>query len=313
MAPTDTFLKAWEKPFLTYRPMLMSYVFRMTGSLAEAEDIVQDVFLECANVDLSKIENPKAWLMKVTSNKGLDHLKSAPKKREEYYGVWLPDAIPDAFQFWGGYENSSPDNALLISQSLTTSFLLLLEKLSPEERVVFLLGEIFEYSFKEIAELLDKSEAACRKTAERARKKVSDQKIRSAEISPKAEKLIADFFEAMKLGDPSALTPFLAEDSEFWSDGGGKVPAAPMVFKDRGAIARFFAGLAKAPFLQNVIFKTEVSTVNAMPGAVISKQLPSGEWVFETIFSFEIENGKLVRIFAQRNPDKLRALTGRLS
>ncbi len=139
----DNYFKQWEVFFQQYRTYLVSFAFRMTGSLSEAEDIVQETFLECASMNPQTIESPKSWLTKVCSNKGLDHLKKAYKKRETYSGPWLPDAIPDSYQVWSSLAApASPDQNLLLSESLTTSFLLLIEKLTPEERAVYLLSEI---------------------------------------------------------------------------------------------------------------------------------------------------------------------------
>ena len=131
----SNFLSAWEPRLLQHKQYLIAFAFRMTGSLAEAEDIVQDTFIECAYVDPLTIDNHKAWLTRVCSNKGLDHLKSAYKKRVTYPGVWLPDAIPESLELADEFE---------LAESATTSFLLLAEKLSPEERVVYLLFEVFE-------------------------------------------------------------------------------------------------------------------------------------------------------------------------
>jgi len=134
MTMSEDHLKAWESDWKQYRPFLISFAYRMTGSLSEAEDLVQDTFLECARVPRSEIRNPKSWLTKICANKGIDHLKSAYKRRETYPGTWLPDAIPDSLQVWTNLHGSeSPEKTLIVSESLTTSFLLLAERLTPEE------------------------------------------------------------------------------------------------------------------------------------------------------------------------------------
>src|SRR6185295_14870114 len=167
---SENYHNDWESDWKQYRPFLISFAFRMTGSLSEAEDLVQDTFLECARIPRSEIKNPKSWLTKICANKGIDHLKSAYKKRETYPGTWLPDVIPDSLQIWTSlHESESPEENLIASESITTSFLLLVERLTPEERAVYLLSEVFEYSFREISTFLEKSEDACRKTAQRAR------------------------------------------------------------------------------------------------------------------------------------------------
>lgn len=273
--------------------------------MSEAEDIVQDTYLACVNTSPSEIGNHKGWLVRVCTNKALDYLKLGHKKRETYIGVWLPDAVPDSFQLWKNLEDSgSPDDQLLRSESLTTSFLLILQKLTPEERVVYLLGDIFYYSFKEIADFIKKSEDACKKIAQRARKAIDNHR-KFQKYGENSQKLISEFFEFAKSGNSEELKKFLASDSEFWTDSGGKVPAASRkVLTDHTRISRFFAGIwSSKPFLSGAV-KQEFQMVNGRPGLVVSRQ-EGVSWVFETILSFEIEDGKMVRIYAQRNPDKL--------
>jgi RNA polymerase sigma-70 factor (ECF subfamily) len=301
-------LNLWEKQWTLHRPFLVSFAFRMTGSLAEAEDLVQDTFLESTAVDASQIENHKSWLTKVCSNKCLDHLKSAYKRRETYSGPWLPDAIPESYQLWGSLqEGSAPDQNILVSETLTTSFLLLAESLTPEERVVFLLSEVFEYSFKDIAQFLDKSDDSCRKIAQRAREAVASKRAKFNNTA-NAEKLIARFFEHAKNGNDSAIKELLADESEFWSDGGGKVAASTHVLTHNSQIASFFKFLGTTPTFKTADYKLEFHFVNSRPGVVISKKLPSGLWEFETIMTFEMRDEKIARIYAQRNPDKFKAL-----
>jgi len=309
MNQNENYIKQWENLISKHRSYLVSFAFRMTGSLSEAEDLVQDTFIECAEIDPATIQNPKSWLTKVCSNKGLDHLKSAYKKREDYSGTWLPDAVPDSLHIWGpSNSNNLPDQNLLSSESLTTSFLLLIERLTPEERVVYLLSEVFEYPFKDIASFLNKSEEACRKMAQRARQSVVKNRPGFSADAAESEKLIAKFFESAKAGDHQALVEMLSEDSEFWADGGGKVSASHGILKDPARIANFFKGIWSPRHVEVDHVKFEVTWVNSRPGFVISKKLPAGVWVFDTILSFEMKDGKIARIFAQRNPDKLQAL-----
>jgi len=305
---SENHLSAWELDWKQNRPSLIAFAFRMTGSLSEAEDLVQEVFLECAEVPRAEIRNAKSWLTKICANKGIDYLKSAYKKRETYPGTWLPDVIPDSLQIWSNLNGgASPEKTLIVSESLTTSFLLLAERLTPEERAVYLLSEVFEYSFKEISAFLDKSEDACRKTAQRARAAVHAVP-RFTPDSKDAINLIARFFDYAKNGDKSSLQELLSDESEFWSDGGGKVPAAKTVLAEPEKIATFFAALGASKVFVPRDFKLEFTPVSSRPGLIISRKLPSGLWCFETIFSFEIHGNKIVRIYAQRNPEKLDAL-----
>lgn len=298
----------WEQIFIQHRPYLLSLGFRMTGSLAEAEDIVQDTFVASLSTDPSEIQNHRAWLTRVCSNKALDHLKLAHKKRETYVGVWLPDAVPDSYQFWGNLEDPSlPGDELLRKESLTMSFLLLLQKLSPEERVVYLLNEVFAYSLKEISEFLQKTEEAIKKISQRARKAFDNEK-RFRNDGPESERVISKFFELAKTGNAEALAGMLSPDSEFWPDSGGKVPtASKSVIADIVRTSRFFAGIwSSKPFLSDSI-KWEQHLVNGRPGLIVSSQTESG-WKIDTILSFEVEDGKITRIYSQRNPDKLQVL-----
>lgn len=298
----------WEMHFMNNRTFLLAFSFRMVGSLSEAEDIVQDTFIRCYQTDPESIINHKAWLTKVCSNLALDHLKSAYKRRETYPGVWLPDAIPDRLQIWNNLSNGEDhDKDLILRETLTTTFLLIAEKLKPEERVIYLLSEVFEFSFIEISKLLDKSEEACRKTAQRARLSINENKPKTfaTEESPK---VLAAFFECVKKGDKKALAEMLTEESEFWADGGGKATAVIVVMRDKFKIAQFFNWLGTTDRFSSDKFKAEETIINALPGFAISRQLPSGLWEFETLLSFEFAGDKISRIYSQRNPDKLNTL-----
>lgn len=304
-----SYFSEWEQSFKEYRPFLVAFAFRMTGSLSEAEDLVQETFLMGSSTDPKEIKNHKSWLTKICSNKGLDHLKSAYKRRESYHGTWLPDAVPESLQVWNSLnETPSPDKNLVLSESLTTSFLLLVERLTPEERVVYLLNEVFDYSFKEISTFLEKSEEACRKMAQRARDSMAKDRPTFSSAPSNAEELIAQFFTTAKNGDQAGLVSLLAEGSEFWADGGGKVSASASILYDKEKIARFFKGIGTSPALNSSEFRYEFSLVNSRPGLVISKKLPDGLWTIDGVYSFEFLDQKIVRIYAQRNPDKLKTL-----
>lgn len=308
MEMKENYLSDWEEDWKQHRSFLISFAYRMTGSFSEAEDLVQDTFLECANAPRGEIRNPKSFLTKICANKGIDHLKSAYKKRETYPGPWLPDVIPDSLQVWASlHESASPEKKLMASESLTASFLLLAERLTPDERAVYLLSEVFEYSFKEIATLLDKSQDACRKTAQRARGAVLSAP-RFAANSPNSTRLISEFFESAMNGDNASLIALLSEESEFWSDGGGKVSAAKTVVKEKTKIADFFAALGTSKAFVLSDCKLDFTQVSSRPGLIVSRQLPSGLWTVDTVFSFEILDGTIARIYAQRNPDKLKVI-----
>ncbi len=297
-------LKTWEECYKIQRNFLISYAFRMTGSLMDAEDIVQDTVSECLKHDFEKIENHRAWMTRICSNKALDLLKSAHKNRNKYIGTWLPDAIPDALNFGRSLQNE--DSNFELSESLTISFLILLQTLGPNERAVFLLKEVFAYSFKDISKLLGKSETACRKIAERARNSITEKKYKFSKPTEGAEKLIRQFFEAAETGDQNQLEALLSDNSEFLSDGGGIVPAVP-ILKTKEGIVKFFLSLQKSPIF-STNYQIETSWINSRPGMIISKLANGDKWQVETIMTFEFEAQTIVRIFAQRNPEKLKAI-----
>lgn len=305
MDPTHTqILKSWEECYETQREFLIAYAFRMTGSLEHAEDIVQDTVAQCLKTDFGKVTNHRAWMTRICSNKALDLLKSAESRRMSYIGTWLPDLIPDALDC--GISHQTADSKLELSESITISFLVLLQALSPVERAVFLLKDVFDYPFKMVSELSGKSEQACRKIAERARNAVSKKDVKFTRPSSDAEKLVREFFEAAKAGDKSHLATLLSDHSLFLSDGGGKVAAAPLI-ETKDGIIDFFCALQKSPTFSSQDYRLDTAWINSRPGIIISK-LVNENWRLETLISFEIEERKISRIFAQRNPDKLKLI-----
>lgn len=298
----------WEEILFKYRPSLVAFAFRMLGSLSEAEDLVQETFLETTQVDAKRIVNHRAWLMKVCANKAINQLKKAYKRRESYPGVWLPDQVPEALQIWRPLEGEvSPEKALVLSEGLTTTFLTLLEKLSPSERAVFLLSDIFDYSFKEIAEIIKKSEIACRKTSERARTAIQSNRPKFSKPPKSSEEILKQFFEAAKMGDAKKLMELFAKDAQLWGDGGGQARAAGLITGIE-RIVKFYLAWRDKEIYDASLFQTEFHNVNSRPGIIISKKLSSGYWCFDTILSFEFVDGKIARIYGQRNPERLLSL-----
>jgi RNA polymerase sigma-70 factor (ECF subfamily) len=297
----DTFT-SWQDCYIKQRRFLISYAYRMTGSLADAEDIVQDTVADCLQHDFASINNPAGWMTRVCSHKALDLIKSAQKKRNQYIGTWLPDMIPDSLNL-----ATAEEKHLEKGDSLSVPFLVLLQRLSPVERAVFLLKDVFSYPFKEIAVLLGKNEAACRKMAERARTAVKQDEKRIAKPPLGSEVLIQKFFTALQMGDQQQLEELLAPDSQFFSDGGGKVTAASMIFSGQ-SIATFFSRLRSSPVFSGP-YKMETLWINQRPGLIISVLDSDGILQIDTIMTFELLNEKIVQIFAQRNPDKLRMIS----
>jgi RNA polymerase sigma-70 factor, ECF subfamily len=273
--------------FEAHRQFLFSLAYRLTGSAGDAEDLVQEAWIRWAKIDPSAIESPRAWLSTTITRLCLNHLDSARARREEYRGQWLPEPVaPDA-----------PGDLAERADSMSIAFLVMLESLSPAERAVFLLREVFEYEYAEIAGILDRSEDSCRQLLRRAKLAIAQRRPRFARAG-EAESVIRTFGSALRHGDIGALLSVLYTGVTLTSDGGGKVPSAlnPILGADR--VARFLIGVAaKAP--QGL--EVRDSRVNGQPGFVMLMEgRVSGTW------SFEIEEGRIHRIYVVQNPDKLR-------
>ncbi|MBI0536736.1 sigma-70 family RNA polymerase sigma factor [Roseomonas sp. KE2513] len=278
--------------FAPLRAELIGLAYRMTGSLATAEDIAQDAFLRWNAADRGGIEVPRAWLLKATARLSLDHLRSARHRRELYVGPWLPEPVLDS--------GEAPQQAAHAHvQELSVAFLLALQRLTPAERAVFILHDLFETSFAEIAGLLGRSEAACRKLATRARAHLGEAEPRQDVTEEEARRIAGAFLAASRDGDEAALRGLLAEDVVLRTDGGGVRPAAlnPIAGADR--VGRFFAGLARkraappSPLLH-------LGRVNALPGYVTLE--PDG---LPQTTALEIRDGRIAAIYIVRNPEKL--------
>ena len=205
------------------RPLLFSIAYRMIGSVSEAEDIVQEAFLRIhrAEAEGTRIESPKAYLSAVTTRLSIDHLKSARVRREQYFGQWLPEPLLT--------DDAAPDAAAHAetADSLSTAFLVLLESLTPVERAVFLLREVFDYGYDEIARIVDRTEDNCRQLYVRARRHVDEGRPRFEASRKHRDELVERFFAAAERGDLAALEEMLAADVVVYGDGGGKAPSWP--------------------------------------------------------------------------------------
>src|SRR3954468_16735915 len=242
------------------RPLLFSIAYRMLGSASEAEDIVQEAFLRFHEASKGeKIDNVKAYLSTITTRLSIDHLRSARVKRESYTGTWLPEPLiteqaPDASQH------------AEMADSMSMAFLVLLESLSPVERAVFLLREVFDYPYEEIADTIGKSEDNTRQLAVRARRHVEERKPRFEADKKARDELAGKFWAAAEDGDTEGLMKLLADDVVFYGDGGGKGPAIARPLYGRDKVARFMEGLVRqAQRMEITLTPTEV---NGEPGAV---------------------------------------------
>ena len=274
--------------FEELRSYLFSLAYRMLGSAADAEDIVQEAYLRWDRT--SDVEHPKAFLSKVVTRLCIDHLKSARVRRETYVGPWLPEPL---------LTSAEPDVADQIERadSLSMAFLVMLESLSPIERAIFLLRDVFGYPYPEVAEIVGKSESNCRQIAHRAKEHIEARRPRFSADEKQREELMTAFFNACAMGDLEGLTNLLSEDVVLWSDGGGKVRAARRPIYGPAKVARFVLGiLAKA----SGDIAIQVAEVNGQPGfLVFAGDRP------DTVGSLDIGEGHIRGIRLVVNPDKL--------
>jgi RNA polymerase sigma-70 factor (ECF subfamily) len=284
--------------FTEYRPLMFSIAYRMTGSVADAEDIVQEAFLRVSKV--ADVESPKAYLATTTTRLAIDHLRSARVRRESYVGAWLPEPL---------IESREPDPAerAEMADSLSMAFLVLLESLSPAERAVFLLHEVFAYSYTEIAEITGKSEPNCRQILARARHHIEEGRAgvkgpRFEASRKQRDEVARRFFAAAAGGDLAGLVELLAPDVVMVGDGGGKAWAAAQPLNGQLRVARFILGAMRRG--QKLGARNEPAWVNGQPGAVSYDA--DGRVV--SVLVLDIADGAVQVIRSVVNPDKLHHL-----
>jgi len=272
--------------FQAERARLFAIAYRMLGSAAEAEDVLQDAWLRWQAADVAAIESAPAWLSTVVTRLSLDRLKSARRTREEYVGPWLPEPV----------RTDEPVDP----ESISMAFLVLLERLSPVERAAYLLHEVFDYGHAEVAAMLGKEEAACRQIHHRAKERVRAGRPRFAPSRGEHERLLRAFAAALTRGDLGALEATLAADATLYADSGGKVPAAARrPVQGAHAIAQFFAGLVRK-FPPAADQRFDVIEVNGWP-ALVGRRAGAANFVL----SIEVDGDKIVAIRNVVNPDKL--------
>jgi RNA polymerase sigma-70 factor (ECF subfamily) len=289
--------------FEPYRRRLRGLAYRMLGSMADAEDAVQETYLRWHAADRDHVSNPRAFLMTTTTRICLDVLTSARARREEYVGPWLPAPVIDT-------EALSPDSHTELAEDLSVALLLTLDRLSPLERAAFLLHDVFDFSFSEVAAALERSEAACRQLAARARAHVravrprapSTRDVHPGGVERKHAQLLSAFVTATRSGDLDALMRLLASDVRVVTDGGGKVAASLNVLEGADRAARFLVGATRKGWRDD--FTLRFATINGLPGVIIEG--PDGPVQTN---AFEIEGNVIRALYAVRNPDKLRHLT----
>lgn len=277
--------------FDAHRPLLFGIAYRMLGSAMDAEDIVQEAYLRYREVPPGTINAPKAYLSKVVTRLCLDQLKSASAQRETYIGPWLPEPVltPD-----------QPMERAIERESLSMAFLLMLDKLSPPERAVFVLREVFDYGYDEIAEVVGKSESACRQLLHRARAHLAEQPAYPPVETETHQRVIGEFIQAISSGDLPRLMQLFTDDALSWADSNGKVQAGRRPVLGRDHVARFLLGLArKVP----PGFNLSIERVNTQPAIVMK----DGNQTFGVLL-FDLRDGHIQRVHYVANPDKLRLM-----
>ncbi len=286
-----------ERDYEELRPLLFSIAYRMLGSVSEAEDVVQEAFIRYQRAleeRAQRIRSPKAYLSAAVTRLAIDHLDSARVRREHYVGEWQPEPVLT--------DETALEGERYVEQadSISMAFLLLLERLSPVERAVFLLHDVFDYSYEEVARIVGKSEVNCRQLAVRARRRVRDGAPRFEASREERERLADRFFAAFTgEGDVEDLIELLAADVVAYGDGGGKAPAARKAVHGRERVARLLGGLAEQARKLGV--RARRTEINGQPGAVF---LDSGDRVI-SITTLDIAEGQVQAVRSITNPEKL--------
>ncbi|HEY0943718.1 MAG TPA: RNA polymerase sigma-70 factor [Opitutaceae bacterium] len=282
--------------FNTHRGLLFGIAYRMLGRVSDAEDMVQDVWLRWQKQDAGRIHSPKAWLVSAMTRRCVDQLRLARREREDYYGVWLPEPLMPTTT------DPEPGAAAELSESLTMAFMMMLESLKPTERAVFLLREVFDYDYADIAAILGKSEANCRQIVRRAKTHLQEPAATRPVTppTPQARELVEHFLAATASGEVTEVLARLTEDCTVYSDGGGRVKAAGRPIEGNDHVSRFLLGIW--PRLLAGMERRLVE-INGRPGLVMS-----AEGRVHYAFSFELADHRVRAIYIICNPDKLRHL-----
>jgi RNA polymerase sigma-70 factor (ECF subfamily) len=290
--------RAPEAEIEEQRRLTFGIAYRMTGSVSDAEDIGQEALLrlERARREGEALSSPRAWLSTVTTRLAIDHMRSARVRRESYVGPWLPEPLLTE-------EGPGPADRAEDADTVSQAFLVLLETLSPVERAVFLLRDVFGYDYLQIAEAVGKGEENCRQIATRARKHVEARQARFETDRRHADELLDRFLEASESGDVEALKEVLAADAVVYSDGGGRVSAARRPFSGAERIARFMVRVTRRrPAAAG--FRRRRTRVNGQPGQLLIT--PDG--TVSDVLGVEVADGLIRAIRIVRNPEKLRHL-----
>ncbi len=276
------------------RPYLFSIAYRMLGTVSEAEDVVQEAYVRLTGA--GPIEQPKAYAAKVTTRLAIDTLRSARVRRESYVGPWLPEPLltsgPDA----------DPAHRIEMDDSVSTAFLVLMESLSPLERAAYVLREGFDYSYGELAQVLERSEASCRQLVARARAHIEERRPRFEPDVRRRDELARAFLAASETGDLKALEALLAEDVQIFGDGGGKAAAVVHPVSGNVQVARFLLGLMRQAKTRGWVLR--VVEVNGQPGFAVD----DSDGRLLSVLALQIADSQVQTMHSVANPDKLRHL-----
>lgn len=277
-----------DPTFEEHRPALERLAYRMLGSLADADDVVQEAFLRWSKADRGGVESPRAFLISVVTRLCIDQRRAVDARKERYVGPWLPEPM---------VEVADPARRVEVAETVSLAFLVALETLAPVERAAYLLRRVFDFEYAEIARVLDKSEPACRQLVSRAEQRVRERRPRFDPDPAEAERLTDAFVTAVTTGDMAGMMRLLAADAVAVSDGGGKVPAALAPVRGADRVARFFLGLAKKapPGLE-----LRRVRVNGLPGVLT---VLAGQVV--NVLTLDVIDGRVAACYVVRNPEKL--------
>lgn len=282
-----------SETFAALRRRLFAIAYRMLGTRADAEDVLQDAWVRWQGADHAALQSAEAWLVTVVTRLAIDRLRAAKVERETYVGWWLPEPLVEL-------DERTPEAAAELASDLSVAFLWVLERLSPEERAAFLLRQIFDYDYSEIATLLGKSDVACRQMVHRASERVQRAHPRFAVSKSEHRRLLEKFMLAARSGESDAIKALLADHVELVGDGGGKVPSFLEVLRGAERIANLYRDVS-TQFADQLVYR--IAQINGEPGLL---RLIGGR--LESAQAFVTDGQRVVAIYAVRNPDKLAAI-----
>jgi RNA polymerase sigma-70 factor (ECF subfamily) len=290
MTPTASPAELPTDPFAALRPRLFSIAYRMLGTRADAEDVLQDAWLRWDQADKAALQSAEAWLVTVVTRLAIDRLRAAKIEREAYVGWWLPEPLVEV-------DGHTPETAAELAGELSMAFMVVLERLSPDERAAFLLRQVFDHDYAEVAALLGKTEAACRQLVHRAAERVKQERPRFEVPKEAHRRLLAQFVQAARSGQRADMQALLAEGVQLVGDGGGKVQSFGKILQGAYRIANLYWALWRR-LPEQVVYR--MASVNGEPGLLryVDGQLESAQ-------AFVTDGERIVAIYVVRNPDKL--------